>query len=115
MKPKNLFIHLLAVLFAFPFMGTFAQAASVTIEVLETFDYPGTGNLTRPQKINNAGDIVGIYNDSSGVSRGFLRLQNGNFSAPIVEPNDTGNVTEGRGINKSLTICGDYLNGSDGT
>jgi hypothetical protein len=44
-----------------------------TIEVLETFDFPGTGNLTRPQKINDRGVIAGIYLDSSGVSRGFFR------------------------------------------
>ena len=113
MKPKHLLIQLLAVLFAFPFMGTFAQAGSFTIEVLTTFDYPGPGNLTRPQKINDASEIVGEFVDSAGATRGFLRFKNGNFSAPIVEPNDTNNFTEGRGINNSRTVCGDYI-GSDG-
>jgi hypothetical protein len=47
------------------------------------------------------------------VSRGFVRFSNGSFSAPIVDPNDTVNVTEGRGINNSRTVCGDYV-GSDG-
>src|SRR5215471_12235953 len=81
----------------------FAQQApdSVSIRVIATFDYPGTRNSTIPQRINDAGDIVGIYNDSSLVSRGFVRFRNGNFSAPIVEPNDTCNVTEGSGINNS--------------
>ncbi len=93
----------------------FAQQApdSVSIRVITTFDYPGTGNSTLPQKINDAGDIVGVYNDSSLVGRGFLRFANGNFSAPIVDPNDTCNYTEGRGINNSRLICGDYQNGSD--
>ena len=50
MKAKNLFINLLAVLISLPLIGTVAQAA--TIEVLETFDFPGTGNQTLPQKIN---------------------------------------------------------------
>ena len=113
MKPKYLFIHILAVLCAFPFMGTLAQAAGVTITVITTFDYPGTGNLTRPQKITDANDIVGEYVETSGAVRGFLRFHTGNFSAPIIEPNDTGNFTEGRGINNSRTVCGDYL-GSDG-
>ena len=27
----------------------------------------------------------------------------------IIEPDDTGNFTEGRGINNSRTICGDFL------
>ncbi len=115
MKPKQIFISILAVLFVFPLMGTFAQQApdSVSITVIMTFDYPGTGNLTRPQKINDGGEIVGIYLDSSLVSRGFVRFTNGNFSAPIVEPNDTGNLTQGRGINNSHTVCGDYIGSDD--
>jgi hypothetical protein len=111
MKKRHLLIQVLVVLSALPLTGTPSRAAS--IEVLETFDYPGTGNLTRPQKITDRGVIVGIYLDSSGVSRGFTRSRDGTFSAPIVEPNDTGNLTEGRGINNSNTICGDYV-GSDG-
>ena len=61
MKPKQIFISILAVLFLFPLMGTFAQQAanSGSIEVITTFDYPGTGNPTLPQKINERGDIVG--------------------------------------------------------
>jgi hypothetical protein len=110
MKTRHLFIHILAVLLAFPFTVALTRAA--TIEVLEIFDYPGTGNLTRPQKIDDRGVIAGIYLDSSGVSRGFFRSRDGAFSAPIVEPNDTGNLTEVRGINNSRTLCGDYI-GSD--
>lgn len=94
----------------------FAQQApdSVSITVITTFDYPGTGNQgTQPQKINDTGDIVGVYSDSNGVGRGFVRFANGNFSAPIVDPNDTCNYTEGRGINNSRLIGGDYENGSD--
>jgi hypothetical protein len=110
MKPKQIFISILAVLFVFPLMGTFAQQApnSVSIEVITTFDYPGTGNSTLPQKINEKGDIVGIFLDSLGVSRGFVRFSNGSFSAPIVDPNDTVGFTEGRGINNSGRVCGDY-------
>jgi hypothetical protein len=81
--------------------------------VITTFDYPGTGNLTEPQKINEAGDIVGVYVDSRGVQRGFVRFSNGTFSAPIVDPNDTVGFTQARGINNSGTVCGDYV-GSDG-
>src|SRR6266511_6365408 len=111
MKPKQIFIGILAVLFGFLLMETFAQQApdSVSVRVITTFDYPGSGNLTQPQKINDGGDIVGIYLDSRSVQRGFVRFNNGNFSAPIVEPNDNGNVTQGRGINNSRTVCGDYI------
>ena len=115
MKSKQIIISILAVLFVFPLMGTFAQQAanSGSIEVITTFDYPGTGNLTLPQKINERGDVVGEFIDSNGVVRGFVRFSDGSFSAPIVDPNDTVGFTEGRGINNSGTVCGDYV-GSDG-
>jgi len=115
MKPKHIFISILAVLFVVPLMGTFAQQApnSGSIEVITTFDYPGTGNLTLPQKINERGDVVGEFIDSSGVTRGFVRFSDGSFSDPIVDPNDTVGFTEGRGINNSRTVNGDYV-GSDG-
>src|SRR6516164_1201112 len=115
MKPKQIIISILAVLFAFPVMGTFAQQAapSGSSEVITTFDYPGAGNNTLPQKINERGDIVGEFIDSSGVTRGFVRFSDGSFSAPIVDPNDTVGFTEGRGINNPRTVVGDYAT-SDG-
>jgi uncharacterized membrane protein len=67
-----------------------------------------------PQKINERGDIVGEFIDSSGVVRGFVRFSDGSFSAPIVDPNDTVGFTEGRGINNPRTVVGDYVI-SDGT
>jgi len=115
MKPKQVFISILAVLFVFPLMGTFAQQApnSVSFEVITTFDYPGTVISTQPQKINDGLDIIGIYVDTLGVTRGFVRFSNGNFSAPIVEPKDTENFTQGRGINNERTVCGDYAGSDD--
>ena len=115
MKSKHILNIILAVLFVFPLMGTFAQQASnaFSITVITTFDYPGAGNSTLPQKVSEKGDIVGIFIDSSGVSRGFVRFSDGSFSAPIVDPNDTVGFTEGRGINNPGTVCGDYV-GSDG-
>src|SRR5262249_35096617 len=116
MKPKHIFSSILAVLFLFPLMGTFAQQAanSGSIEVISTFDYPGTGNLTLPQKINERGDIVGEFIDSSGVVRGFVRFSDGSYSDPIVDPSDTVGFTEGRGINNARLVNGDYVI-SDGT
>src|SRR5256886_10385733 len=116
MKRKQIIISILAVLFVFPLMGTFAQQApsSGSIEVIMTFDYPGAGNLTLPQKINERGDVVGEFIDSNGVTRAFVRFSDGSFSDPIVDPNDTVGFTEGRGINNSRTVCGDYVI-SDGT
>jgi uncharacterized membrane protein len=116
MKPKQILISILAVLFVFPLIGTFAQQAapSGSIEVITTFDYPGTGNNTLPQKINERGDIVGEFIDSNGVTRGFIRFSDGSFSDPIVDPNDNVGFAEGRGINNSRTVAGDYAI-SDGT
>jgi len=116
MKLKHILNSIAAVLFLFPLMGAFAQQAtdSGSIEVISTFDYPGTGNSTLPQKINERGDVVGEFIDSSGVTRGFVRFSDGSYSDPIVDPNDTVGFTEGRGINNSRTIVGDY-SASDGT
>ena len=116
MKTKHISHSILAGLFVFPLMGTFAlqAASSGSIEVIATFDYPGTGNQTQPQKISEKGDIVGVFVDSNGVTRGFVRFSDGSFTAPIVDPNDTVGFTQGRGINNSGTVCGDYAI-SDGT
>jgi hypothetical protein len=115
MKSKQLFSSVLAVLFVFPLLGAFAEEAthSGSIQVITTFDYPGTGNATLPQKINELGDIVGEFIDPSGVVRGFTRFNNGSFSSPIVDPNDTVGFTEGRGINNFRKVIGDYV-ASDG-
>ena len=116
MKTKSLFISILAVLFAFPLPGAFAQEASdsISIQVITTFDYPdGDVTQTIPEGINDRGDITGIIIDSSGVYRGFVRFADGIFSPPFVEPNDTTGHTEGRGITDQRLICGWYI-GSDG-
>ena len=82
-------------LLALPVLGAVAGTpAGFSVQLVSTFDYPGSGNSTLPQKISDSGDIVGSYIDSSGVTRGFIRIRNGSFSAPIVDPNDTGGLTE---------------------
>ena len=92
--------------------GALAQSlespVAFSFQLVTTFDYPGAGNQTRPQKINDLGDIVGIFVDTSGASFGFIRFSNGSFSRPIADPNATTNFTEGRGINDSRVVCGDY-------
>jgi hypothetical protein len=116
MKSKQILNSILAALIVFPLMGAFAQQAlnSGSIQVITTFDYPGAGNLTLPQKINERGDVIGEFIDSNGVVRGFIRFSDGSFTDPIVDPNDTVGFTEGRGINNSRKAAGDYVI-SDGT
>jgi hypothetical protein len=95
--------------------GALAQSpASISIELVSTFDYPGTGIQTQPQKISDKDDVVGTFVDASGVSRGFVMFNNGNFSNPLVDPADTVGFTEGRGINSSRVVCGDYANDASG-
>jgi len=96
--------------------GALAQSpTSLSIQFVSQFDYPGTGNQTRPQKISDEKDVVGIFVDSTGASRGFIRFNNGTFSDPLVDPADTSNFTEGRGINSAHMVCGDYLDATLGT
>ncbi len=113
MKTKKS-IHILAVLFAFCFLGTLSHA-QINITVLETFNYPGgtATTSTAPQEIDDHGDVVGIFTDANSATFGFVRFANGTFSPLITEPNDTSDFTQGRGINNSRTICGNYI-GSDG-
>jgi hypothetical protein len=113
MKKRNLFMNILGVFIALILAGTVAPAATIT--VLETFDFPGTGNNTLPQHINDNGLIVGIVIDSAGVSKGWLRGRSGNFSQAFSEPLDTGNLTNGRGINNARVVNGEYLDGVAGT
>jgi hypothetical protein len=101
----TLFLFLLVVLGLMPITVS-AQQQPIPIFVVMTFDYPGVGNSTTPFGINDRGDIAGDYLDSSNVRRGLVRLGNGSFSAPIVEPGDTGNFTRARGINNHRTIVG---------
>src|ERR1051325_9564925 len=85
----------------------------LTINVLATFDYPGSGNSTTVQGINDDGDVTGYFEDASGAVRSFIRYAEGTFSDPIVEPNDTGNITLAKDIDNTGRICGYYFEGSD--
>src|SRR5438105_14555549 len=100
MKTRQLLIHALAVSLALPFSGTLVRASSITIEIRQVFDYPGTGNLTRPQKIHNNDAIFGEFVDSSAITRGFFRYHNGTFSVQMVEPDDTAGFTEVSWLNE---------------
>ena len=116
MKLKNRLVYILAILIATPLVGNIASAT--TLQVLRVFDYGGhaTGASTQPQKVSDESDIVGSVINLDGSVQGFLykiRLQR--FSSEFSDPNDTGNFTQGRGINNRRHMVGEYLNGSDGT
>jgi hypothetical protein len=111
MKTANLFVNILAILAIFIPLQGFAQPqpAAPTIDVVATFVYPQAGVQTRPQKINAAGDLAGEIIFSTGETRGFYRFRNGSFSPPLIEPNDTGSITDVRAINNSREIAGYYI------
>ncbi len=87
-------------------------APALTVQILGTFDYPGATS-TSPIGINDRGEISGYYLDANNVTRGFIRLRNGNFRPPLVEPNDNGNSTRGQRINHSRVVCGFYSGNSN--
>src|SRR5262249_47986131 len=63
---------------------------ALSIQFVSQFDYPGTNNQTRPQKINDKSQIAGIFLDgTTGASFGFT-LRGSTFSPPIMDPNDAG-------------------------
>jgi YD repeat-containing protein len=111
MKLQNRLVYILAVLFTLPLLGTVAPAATLT--VLQRFDFHGYGvqpTATLPQKFSDQGDLTGTVIDVSGTAQGFIyKYRLGKFSAPFSEPNDTGNDTQGRGINNLRHVCGEYL------
>ncbi|MBA3961304.1 MAG: hypothetical protein H0X40_05305 [Chthoniobacterales bacterium] len=112
MKNQNrLLICLLTGFLALFPSSLFAQSYSITL--VASFDYPGAGNSTTPFGINRGGDIAGYFLNSSGATRGFIRFRDGSFSAPLVEPSDTGNFTRGAGINSVQTVVGDFFNVGD--
>lgn len=61
--------------------------------------------------------MIGTVIYPNGAEEGFFyKPRNGRFSdGTFSEPNDTGNLTRGRGVNNQRHSCGEYLNGSDGT
>jgi probable HAF family extracellular repeat protein len=78
--------------------------------VFTTFDVPVPGaDITIGEGINNAGAIVGVYVDNSGL-HGFV-LNNGVFTYPVDVPNSSG--TEINSINANRQIVGFYFD-SDG-
>lgn len=106
-------VCILSGLLALPLVNGLAEEHQFEIEVLRHLDYPGTGNSTTPNGISNGGAIGGFFVDSAGAERAFIRFSNGKFSPPIIEPNDTGNFTFGRGINSSRTLVGYFFNVAD--
>jgi hypothetical protein len=120
MKRKNLLVYILAILITLPLVGTVASAQTLT--VLQRFDFPSQNNSHVPtastvaQKVSDQGDLVGTVVDINGTARGFIyKFRLGKFSEAFSAPDDTGNDTQGRGINILRHCVGEYKNGTDDT
>jgi hypothetical protein len=114
MQPRRSLIYILAALITLPLFGTVAPAT--TIDIIQTLDFPGEGTSTLPQKISDQIDLIGTTISADGKVKGFIyKVRKQKFSPSLVAPFDTGNVTQGRGINNKRHSCGEYLSGSDGT
>lgn len=114
MRNRTLPISFLAAFFVCPLSALVAQQPGPSIQIQTTFDYPGMGNSTTPNHISSRGDCTGTYVDTSGATRGFVRLANGTFSTPLVDPNDDANFTYAGGIDSSRTVSGYYFNAAEG-
>jgi len=115
MQPKRSLIYIAAALITLPLFGTVAPAT--TIDVFQTFDIAADGSSTLPQKISDQTDLIGTTISAvNGKVKAFVyKIKKQKFSLPFAAPYDTGDVTNGQGINNKRHCCGVYLNGSDGT
>ena len=73
-----------------------------------TLQLPGAMAPIRAEAINDVGDIVGTYSDSSGTIHGFF-YSAGSFR-PVDFPGATPGSTVPLGVNNSGTIVGRYAN-----
>src|SRR5882724_5357872 len=104
MKQKHLPVCLITALLTAPFVGASARAATITVEIIATFDYPGAV-WTSAYAINNNNEIAGSASTGT-LGFGFTRAADGQFSGPIVDPDDTHMATSVLGLNDSGTVCG---------
>jgi hypothetical protein len=110
MKAKQLYLILVTVTMMFPSLQAFA-GSSVTFEVVATFEGPGRSEAVA-NVINDRGEVGGWCPLHEGVA-GFIRLHNGRFGDPIIEPDATG-ATYITGLN-STGIASGYYETDSGT
>src|SRR5215472_10895101 len=113
MNIRNRLVHILAVLMAVLLIGTVARAATITL--IQQYDFPGAPTATMPHKMSDEGDQVGTVIDSTGKAQAYIyKIRDVTFSSLFTAPDDTGNDTQGRGINLLRHTVGEYLNAGDG-
>jgi hypothetical protein len=81
-------------------------------QVATTFAVPGA-TATFAYQVNDSGQIVGYYVDSSGISHGYTRDSAGTLTYPIDVPGSTQTLLLGN--NASNWVVGRYTDTSDAT
>ena len=109
MQPPHWLIYTLAALITLAFFGTVAPAT--TIDIIETFDYPGPLHsvaATLPQKIEDQTDLVGTVIMADGTVRAFIYKPLSHvFSPLLIPPFANQGATQGRGINFRRHLVGE--------
>ncbi|MEM9420072.1 MAG: hypothetical protein AAGA25_13615 [Planctomycetota bacterium] len=99
-------------------VGSFNNMGShgfvLTGSTFTTYDAPGTTQGTTIRGLNNPGDFVGEYDDTSGVQQGFVQLSasSGGTFQTVTVPGATSTTV--RAINDSGRIAGFYIDAATG-
>lgn len=90
----------------------FVYSSGTFTDVQGLNGYNTATSSIEPYAINDAGDIVGEYDDPAGNTHGFLYTSSGSFSVldgPLCSPSSPGDcVTIAWGINNQGRIVGEY-------
>ena len=81
------------------------------------FDVAGAVGGTIPNRINDAGEIAGYYNDANHAQHAFIRAADGTITTFDVAQAGAGNSqgTEPAGLNQNGSIVGDYVDANNVT
>ena len=101
MQPKRSLIYILAALITLPLFGTVAPAT--TIDVFQTFDFPGEGSSTLPQKISDQTDLIGTTISAvNGKVKAFVyKVKKQKFSPPFAAPLIPGTLLKAEALTTS--------------
>lgn len=97
--------------------GPVAPAATITVMAIVDYpSHPVVTTATMLNKISDQADTAGTVIDINGTVQAFIyKFRVHTFSNAFHPPGDTGNYTQGRGINNRRHVVGEYKKGSDGT
>ena len=105
MKPSHSLVQILLTVISIVLIASVAHSDYAYYPYFTTFNYPGA-DRSHAFDINNAGQIVGVYHDSSTRFYNGYLLSDGSYTS-IEFPGAEG--TYARGINDAGQIVGSYI------